>query len=176
MKVLLDTDITSCLSKIDGFDVIFKLFPNSNFFIPTRVFEELKEAEELGYRFVETIFSLLGDKVEITSLNEEEVMDYEEINRIGKFGYGEKECISICRNRVDFILLSNDGHVNKKSRDLEINVYNLEDLLSLAIEGGVIKSEDELEELMNKIEHLDRVSIRDKDYLSSKVKEKVGVD
>ena len=176
MKVLLDTDIASCLSKINGFDVIFTLFPNSNFFIPTRVFEELKEAEELGYRFVGTIFSLLGDKVEITSLNEEEVRDYEEINRIGKFGYGEKECISICRNRVDFILLSNDGHVNKKSRDLEINVYNLEDLLSLAIEGGVIKSEDELEELMNKIEHLDRVSIRDKDYLRSKVKEKVGVD
>ena len=29
---------------------------------------------------------------------------------------------------------------------------------------------------MDKIEHLDRVSIRDKDYLRSKVKEKVGVD
>ena len=171
MKVLLDTDIASCLSKINGFDVIFTLFPNSNFFIPTRVFEELKEAEELGYRFVGTIFSLLGDKIEITSLNEEEVRDYEEINRIGKFGYGEKECISICRNRDDFILLSNDGHVNKKSRDLGIKVYNLEDLLSLAIEGGVIKSEDELEALMDRIEHLDRVSIRDKDYLRSKVKE-----
>jgi hypothetical protein len=35
----------------------------------------------------------------------------------------------------------------------------------------VIKSEDELEALMDKIEHLDRVSIRDKDYLRSKVKE-----
>jgi hypothetical protein len=61
--------------------------------------------------------------------------------------------------------------VNKKSRDLGIKVYNLEDLLSLAIEGGVIKSEDELEALVYKIEHLDRVSIRDKDYLRSKVKE-----
>ena len=170
MNVLLDTDIASCLSKINSFDVIFKLFPNSNFFIPTRVFEELKEAEELGLRFVGTIFSLLGDKIEITSLKKEEVMDYEEISRIGKFGYGEKACIAICRNRNDFILLSNDGHVNKKSRDLGIKVYNLEDLLSLAIGEGEIKSEDELEALMNKIENLDRVSIRDKDYLRGKVK------
>jgi len=168
MKVLLDTDIASCLAKINGFDVILKLFPNSKFFIPTRVFEELKEAEELGFRFVGTISNLLGDKIEITSLNEEEVRDYEEISRIGKFGYGEKACIAMCRNREDFILLSNDGHVNKKSRDLGIRVYNLEDLLSLAIEEGVIKSEDELEVLMDKIEHLDRISIRDKDYLRRK--------
>ena len=174
MKVLLDTDIASCLSKINRFDVLFKLFPNSNFFIPIRVFEELKEAEELGFSFVGIISGLLGDKIEITSLNEEEVRDYEEINRIGKFGYGEKACIVICRNREDFILLSNDGHVNKKSRDLGITVYNLEDLLSLAIEEGVIKSEDELEALMDRIEHLDRVNIRDKDYLRSKVKAEAG--
>lgn len=59
--------------------------------------------------------------------------------------------------------------MNKKSRDLEITVYNLEDLLSLAIEEGVIKSEDELEALMDRIEYLDRVNIRDKEYLRSKV-------
>lgn len=171
MNVILDTDIASCLSKIKGFGIIFNLFPNTRFFIPARVFEELKEAEELGFSFVETVFSLLGKKIEITSLNEEEVVDYEEINRIGRFGYGEKACIAVCRNREDFILLSNDGHVNKKSRDLGIKVYNLEDLLSFAIEEGVIKSEDELEALMDKIEHLDRVSIRDKDYLRRKVKE-----
>jgi hypothetical protein len=32
MNVALDMDIASCLSKIDGFDVIFKLFTNSMFF------------------------------------------------------------------------------------------------------------------------------------------------
>ncbi len=170
MKVVLDTDIASCLSKINGFEIVFKLFSNSKFFIPTRVFEELKEAEELGFRFVGTIFSLLGDKIEITSLNEEEMRDYEGITRIGKFGYGEKACIAICRNREDFILLSNDGYVNKKSRELGIGVYNLEDLLSFAIEEGVVKSEVELEVLMNKIENSDRVRIRDKDYLRSKIK------
>ncbi len=64
--------------------------------------------------------------------------------------------------------------MNKKSRDLGITVYNLEDLLSLAIEEGVIKSEDELEALMDRIEHLDRVNIRDKDYLRSRVKAESG--
>ena len=77
MKVLLDTDIASCLSKINSFEIIFNLFPNSHFFIPTRVFEELKEAEELGFRFVETILKLLGEKIEITPLNGEEIRDYE---------------------------------------------------------------------------------------------------
>lgn len=114
---------------------------------------------------------MLGKKFEIASLNEEEMMDYEEINSIGRFGYGEKACIAICRNRDDFILLSNDGYVNKKSRELGIKVYNLEDLLSLAIEEGVIKSEMELEALMSRIENSDRVRIRDKDYLRSKYKE-----
>jgi predicted nucleic acid-binding protein len=171
MKVLLDTDIASCLSKINGFEIVFELFPSSKFYIPARVFEELKEAEELGFGFVDVVFNLLGRKIEITSLNEEEMVDYEEINRIGKFGYGEKACIAICRNRADFILLSNDEHVNKKSRGLGIEVYNLEDLLSLAIETGVIRSDVELEALMNKIEDLDRVRIRDKDYLRSRIKE-----
>ena len=122
MNVILDTDVASCLSKINGFDIIFKLFPNSKFFIPTRVFEELKDAEELGFRFVRVIFALLGEYIGVAPVNEEEIRDYERINRIGKFGYGEKACIAICRNRDDFILLSNDGHVNKKSRELGISV------------------------------------------------------
>jgi hypothetical protein len=172
MNIIMDTDTTSCLSKIDGFNVLFKLFPNSDFFIPTRVFEELKEAEELGFGFVEIVFNLLGRKIEIISLNEEEIRDYEEINRIGRFGYGEEAGIAICRNRKDCILLSNDGYVNKKSRGLGINVYNLEDLLSLAIEEGVIKSNEELEALMGKIENSDRVRIRDKNYLRRRVKKK----
>jgi len=171
MKVLLDTDISSCLSKIDRFDIIFRLFPNSRFFIPTRVYEELKEAEELGFRFTENIFRLVGKKIEIISLNENEIGDYESINKIGKFGYGEKACIAICRNREDFILLSNDGYVNKKSDDLGIKVYNLEDLLLLGIEENIIKNEDELDALINKIETADRVQIRDKDYLKKKLKE-----
>lgn len=171
MKVLLDTDIASCLSKINSFEIIFNLFPNSRFFIPVRVFEELKEAEELGFRFVETILKLLGEKIEITPLNGEEIRDYEEIDRIGKFGYGEKACIAICRSREDFIVFSNDGYVNKKSDELGIKVYNLEDLLSLAIEEGVIKSEMDLEALITKIESRDRVLVRDKDYLRSKIKE-----
>jgi hypothetical protein len=44
-------------------------------------------------------------------------------------------------------------------------------LLSLAIETGVIRGDVELEALMNKIENLDRVRIRDKDYLRSRIKE-----
>ena len=172
MNVVMDTDIASCLSKINGFAIVFKLFPNSKFFIPTRVFEELKEAEELGFGFVKTIFGLLSKKIKIISLNEEEMRDYKEINSIGRFGYGEKACIAICRNRKDYILLSNDGYVNKKSRELGIKVYNLEDLLSLVIEEGVVKSKGELEALMNKIENSDRVQIRDKDYLRSKINDR----
>ena len=174
MNVLLDTDIASSFSKINGFEILFKLFPNSKFFIPTRVLEELKEAEELGFRFVGTVFNLLGEKIEIASLNEGEMRDYEVIESIGKFGYGEKACIAICRNRKDWILLSNDGYVNKKSRDLGINVYNLVDMLSLVIEEKIIKDEEELEELMDRIENLDRVRIRDKDYLRDRLKEVSG--
>jgi len=174
MNVILDTDIASCLSKINGFNILFKLFPDSKLFIPTRVFEELKDAEELGFRFVRVVFVLLGERIGIASLDEEEIRDYEEINRIGKFGYGEKACIAICRNRDDFILLSNDGYVNKKSRELGINVYNLEDLLLLVIQEQILSDEEELEELMDRIETLDKVHIRNKEYLRSRVKEKKG--
>ena len=69
------------------------------------------------------------------------------------------------------VFLSNDGYVNKKSDELGIKVYNLEDLLSLAIEEGVINSEMDLEALITKIESWDRVLVRDKDYLRSKIKE-----
>jgi len=172
MNVILDTDISSCFSKINEFNILLRLFPNSKFFIPIRVYEELKEAEELGFKFVRTFFNLLGKKIEITSLNEEEIEDYEAIESIGKFGYGEKACIAICRYRKDCVLLSNDGYVNKKSKELGIKVYNLENLLSLAIEENIIRDEKGLEKLMDRIETLDKVRIRDKDYLRSRVKEK----
>ena len=62
MNVILDTDISSCFSKINEFNILLRLFPNSKFFIPARVYEELKEAEELGFRFVRRFFNLAGQK------------------------------------------------------------------------------------------------------------------
>jgi len=78
--------------------------------------------------------------------------------------------MALAKNR-GWILLSNDKVVEKAAGEIDINVFNLEDLLSAMIDLKIIKNESELKEIIEEIEIKDRITIRNRKYLFSKFKE-----
>lgn len=82
MIVIIDADIISCLAKIKRFQLLQKLFQNAEFIIPQRVYEEIIRAEREGYTFVDSIFSLINDRIlNLPILTSDEILkikDFEE--------------------------------------------------------------------------------------------------
>ncbi len=168
MPVVLDTDIVSCFAKIDRLDFLRALF-SSRILLPNRVYEELLRAKELGYRFVDKILDALDeDWIEIALLSKDEIEEIQKLDKEGKFGFGEIEAATICMHRESCILLSNDDLINKEFPKKGIEVFNLEDLLSLAIDECIIKNLEELEDLVDAIQSKDKIKIRNYDVLVKK--------
>lgn len=81
------------------------------------------------------------------------------------------EAIALAKNR-GWILLSNDKVVEKVAREIGVDVFNIEDLLSAMIEFEIIGGEIELKSIIKEIETKDRIVIRNKEYLFRKISEK----
>ncbi len=169
--IVLDTDILSCFSKIRKFDLLEKLF-KAQFYIPPRVYEEILRAKEKGYDFVDYVIQLIDDgKIRIATLSETEVKIVRELAKKKKLGFGEIEAIALAKNR-DWILLSNDKVVEKVAREIGIDVFNIEDILSAMIEFEIIRNEIELKGIIEEIETKDRIVIRNRDFLFKKISKK----
>jgi len=147
--IVLDTDILSCFSKIRKFDLIEKLF-KARFYIPPRVYEEILRAKERRYDFVDYAVKLIdNEKIIIATLNDTEVSIVKELAKKGKLGFGEIEAMALAKNR-GWILLSNDKVVEKVAREIGVDVFNIEDLLSAMIEFEIIGDEIELKGSLKK--------------------------
>ena len=169
--IVLDTDILSCFSKIKKFDLLEKLF-KAQFYIPPRVYEEILRAKEKGYDFVNYAIKLIdNEKIRIATLNETEISIVKELAKKRKLGFGEIEAMALAKNR-GWILLSNDKVVEKVAREIGIDVFNIEDLLSAMIEFEIIRDKIELKGIIEEIETKDRIVIRNKEYLFGKISEK----
>ena len=148
-----------------------KLF-KAQFYIPPRVYEEILSAKEKGYDFVDYAIKLIDDrKIRIATLNETEVSMVKELAKKRKLGFGEIEAMALAKNK-GWILLSNDKVVEKIAREIGVDVFNIEDILSAMIEFGIIGGEIELKDIIEEIETKDRMVIRNKEYLFRKIFEK----
>lgn len=163
MIIILDTDIISCIAKIKEMELVERLFQKSDFHITSAVYDEIKEAKDIGYDFVDYILDLIrkGSLKIISVHNIERIKELEEF----ALGLGEIESI-VAAEENKGILLSNDKKVKKKAK---VDVFNLEDILSAAIEKKIIKNKEKFVDLINKIESKDRIILRNKRYLITKL-------
>ena len=171
MIVVIDTDIISCLAKIEKFQLLQNLFREAQFIIPQRVYEEIIRAKKEGYAFVDYALRLINDRVlDLTSLTSAEILKIKELDENLNLHFGEIEAIVLAL-RKNAILLSNDSRVKKEIQrlDLGIEVFNLEDIISTLIDVGELTSENDVKQLIEEIEAKDRVLIRNKGYLLQKV-------
>lgn len=163
MTAILDTDVLSCIAKIKNMELLEKLFPKFKFSISSRTYDEIKEAQDMGYGFVEYIQELIDNKrINVTSAKNAERM--KELEDSG-LDFGDITSIALAEER-NATLLSNDKKVKKEAK---INVFNLEDLISVGIDNQVIKDKNELLSLIKDIESKDKVTLRNKSFLKSKI-------
>lgn len=169
MNVVFDSDILSCIAKTRRFEFIATVFPACTFLVPGRVYEELVRAKKAGYEFVDYVLNLIDNsQVVMPSLSEEENVKIRELEGTN-LHFGEIEAIVLSR-RKDTILLSNDANVKKKAKELGVEVFNLEDVISFAIETGVLSNFKDALNLINDIESNDKIKIRNKQHLLEKLK------
>ena len=162
--IVLDTDILSCFSKIKRFDLLQSLFKKEEFCIPLRVYEELLRAKEKGYDFVDYALKLIEEgKIRVEPLDRKELDVVRELSKRGRLGFGEIEALALAKVRGG-ILLSNDRVVGKVGAELNVDVFNLEDILHAFLKFNII-TKGELENLINEIESKDRIKIKNKDKL-----------
>lgn len=57
--ILVDTNILSSFAKIGRLELLFRVFNQKTLYISPNVFQELKDARDKRYDFVELIFELL---------------------------------------------------------------------------------------------------------------------
>jgi len=163
MIVVFDTDIISCIAKTENIELIENIFPGFRFSISPRVYDEIREAKDIGYDFVGYIQNLIDTKrIEIISAKNAERM--KELEDSG-LDFGDIESIAVAEEN-NAILLSNDKKVKRESK---VEVFDIEALILIAIDNHLIQDKEELLSLINDIGSKDNISLRNKQFLISRI-------
>lgn len=159
MSLVFDTDIISTFGKIKRLDLLKDLFPNTRFFIPPSVYNELFKARERGYEFVDYVIE--SGILEVAPLNKEELELLSKLREERRsLGLGELEGVSICEHR-EYILVTNDRAAKKVCDQYGIEFIDLRMILKSLLVTAIL-TDNELKALIYEIERRDRVTIKDK--------------
>jgi len=159
MSLVFDTDIISTFGKIKRLDLLKDLFPNTRFFIPPSVYNELFKARERGYEFVDYVIE--SGILEVAPLNKEELELLSKLKEERRsLGLGELEGASICKHR-EYILVTNDRAAKKVCDQYGIEFIDLRMILKSLLVTAIL-TDNELKALIYEIERRDRVTIKDK--------------
>lgn len=154
LDIILDCDIVSTIAKIDRIDLLSDLFEKSRLFIPDAVYVELLEAEKMGFEFPKRVFN---SRIELATLSQQELMDFEDIVKNPKIHSGEAEGIAIARRRGG-VFLTNDRVAVKFCEQEYVAVLDLKDILKLVARNRIV-NETEMLQIINNIEKKDNTVI-----------------
>ena len=102
MITVVDTDILSMFGKVGSISILKQIFEELK--VPSAVYEELLRAKEVGFSFVDDVFT----DIEVINLSEDEHKEYISLIKNEKYLHkGEIQGIIICKHRSG-ILLTND--------------------------------------------------------------------
>jgi len=155
MFIVCDTDFLSSFLKIDSLDLVRRLFKEENLHIPRAVLLELAKTN-----LIIKLLELNWVKTEEVKGNLVNIFGDEEIKVLGK---GEKECILLCREKGDSILLINDRRAREIAREKGIYTLNISAFLLLCKIRKII-DKDEIISIMK--------SLKEKDYFEFSEEEK----
>jgi len=149
-------------------DLLKDLFPNTRFFIPPSVYNELFKARERGYEFVDYVIE--SGILEVASLNKEELELLSELKEERRsLGLGELEGASICKHR-EYILVTNDRAAKKVCDQYGIEFIDLRMILKSLLIAEIL-TDNELKALIYEIERRDRVTIKDKGDILRRIRD-----
>ena len=160
--ILIDTNIISTFMRIEGLDLLFKVFNTNTLYISSNVFQELKVDRDRGYPYAEELFRLVDDhRVEIVIPTKDELLLTLELPE--SFGPGELDSIAICEERKA-VFLSNEKRIINYCNREGITCFDLCDILA-ALWKYKILDKDKVREIIEEIEEKDNVFIPSKDII-----------
>lgn len=160
--ILADTNILSTFAKIRRLELLFGVFRQKTLYISPNVFQELKDAKDKRYDFVEPIFELLQfHKLKLLPMEEDEYMLMLQLPKY--FGKGELDSIAICTRR-NHILLSNERKVIKFCEENEIDHFDLNGILK-ALWMFDIVSKEKVVLIIKEMEEKDNLKIVSKEEI-----------
>ena len=135
MIIICDTDFLSSLLKIKRLELVKDSFKEKNLYIPVAVLSEIAE--------IDLIADLLNkDWIKVKKVSEVDLKRMETDKEFANLGSGEKECLVLCKQFRDSILLISDNKAREIANKKNIAVLNIPAFLLACKDIGILSSED----------------------------------
>ena len=135
MTVICDTDFLSSLLKIERLELVKDLFKKENLYIPVAVLGEIAKTD---------LVTDLLDKnwIKLKKVNYHDLKKMESDEEFQNLGSGEKECLVLCKQFRDSMLLISDNKAREIAKKNNIAVLNISAFLLACKDVGLLSSED----------------------------------
>ena len=135
MTIICDTDFLSSFLKIERLELVKDLFKEENLYIPVAVLGEIAKTD---------MITEVLDKnwIKVKRINYEDLSELESDGEFKNLGSGEKECVVLCKQFRDSILLISDNKAREIANKNNIAVLNISAFLLACRDAGLLSSED----------------------------------
>ena len=155
--VLLDTNILSTFAKIGNLEFLFRYTGREVLYISTNVFNEIEEADYLGYLFVEPVMKMIGEEsLSVLSMKENEFKWC--MSLPPSFGKGERDSLAMCKFR-NGIFLTNERKIINFCDNESIPALDLPTIFRHSWRKGLL-TKDEVRAMIRLIEEKDNVTFK----------------
>ena len=147
MHVIVDTDFLSSFLKIGRLELVKEFFGLDKIHIPVAVLYEIAKTD---------LITDLLDKhwILVKRVNNAYLIEMERDLWFASLGSGEKECMVLCRQFQDSILLISDKKAMRVAGKNRISVLNIPALLLACKEAGVLER-DEIAVIVRDLKKMD---------------------
>lgn len=135
MRIISDTDFLSSFLKIERLELVKDLFKEENLYIPIAVLGEIAKTD--------LITDLLDRKwIIVKRINYDDLREMESVETFKNLGSGEKECLVLCKQFRDSMLLISDNKAREIANKNNIAVLNISAFLLACKDVELLNSED----------------------------------
>jgi predicted nucleic acid-binding protein len=135
MRIISDTDFLSSFLKIERLELVKDLFKEENLYIPIAVLGEIAKTD--------MITDLLDKKwIKVKKINYENLRKMEKDEEFKNLGSGEKECLVLCKQFRDSMLLISDNKAREIANKNNIVVLNIPAFLLACKDAELLNRED----------------------------------
>ena len=135
MIIVCDTDFLSSFLKINRLETVKDLFKEENLYIPAAVLGEIAKTD--------LITDLVNKNwIRVKKVGNDDLKKMESNEEFKNLGSGEKECLVLCRQFRDSMLLISDNKARKIASENKIAVLNIPAFLLACKETGILDRGD----------------------------------